>query len=164
MAVELRTYNSPTEIIEAIESEIVQTVSTLGGYLRRLDEIRSLAEKSRKIREIVFNFAGKKETQDNFNELTIGSLDIVLDANSWNELAAIKEAVRSQEERLLELQKAREAIKWVNQIGNIDGFKYLVLENDRVQKKILIQYPKEKYMVSLSPSSSKNSGFHLSNG
>ena len=140
MVVELRTYNSPTGIIEAVESEIVRTKSALGEYLRRLDEIRSLADKSRKIREVFFKLAGKRETQENFNELTIGNLDIVLDANSWNELTAVEEAVRSQQKRLLELQRAREALKWIDQIGDIEGFKYIVLENNGIQKKILIRY------------------------
>jgi len=140
MVIELRTYDSPTGIIEAVDSEIVRTKSTLGEYLRRLNEIRSLAEKSRKIREVFFKLAGKRETQENFNELTIGNLDIVLDADSWSELTAVEEAVRSQQERLLELQKAREALKWIDQIGNIEGFKYIVLENNGIQKKILIRY------------------------
>jgi len=64
----------------------------------------------------------------------------VLDANSWSELTAVEEAIRSQQERLLELQKAREALKWIDQIGNIEGFKYMVLENNGIQKKILIRY------------------------
>ena len=140
MVVELRTYNSPTEISEAVDSEIVQTKSTLGEYLRKLDELRSLAEKSRKIREVFFNLAGKRETQENSNELTIGNLDIVLDANSLNELTAVEEAVRSQQERLRELQKAREELKWIDQIGDIEGFEYIVLENNGIQKKILIRY------------------------
>ena len=140
MVVELRTYNSPTEILEAVDSEMVQTKGTLGEYLRRLDEIRSLAEKSRKVREVFFKLAGKRETQENSNELTIGDLDIVLDANSLNELTAFEEAVRSQQEKLRELQKAREELKWIDQIGDIEGFEYIALENNGIQKKILIRY------------------------
>ena len=32
----------------------------LGEYLRRLDEIRTLAEKSKKVRDVVMKLAGKK--------------------------------------------------------------------------------------------------------
>jgi len=54
-------------------------------------------------------------------------------------LTAIEEVVRSQQERLLVLQKAREALKWVDQIGDTEGLKYLVLENDGVPERILFK-------------------------
>jgi hypothetical protein len=63
----------------------------------------------------------------------------VLDANPFHELTAIEEAVRSQQERLLVLQKAREALKWVDQIEDTEGLKYLVLESDGVPEKILLK-------------------------
>jgi len=48
MVVELKEYESASEIAETLEKEISKTKSLLGEYLRRLDDIRSLAEKSRR--------------------------------------------------------------------------------------------------------------------
>jgi len=63
----------------------------------------------------------------------------VLDANPFHELTAIEEVVRSQQERLLALQKAREALKWMDQLGDTEGLKYIVIENDGVPEKILFK-------------------------
>lgn len=139
MVIELKEYDSASEIAKTIDTEISETKSMLGEYLRRLDEIRNLAERSKKIREVVFKLAGKKAAQENLGEIAVGGLSVVLDANPFHELTAIEEVVRSQQERLLVLQKAREALKWVDQIGDTEGLKYLVLENDGVPERILFK-------------------------
>ncbi|MGQ9565096.1 MAG: hypothetical protein ACUVT5_00925 [Candidatus Bathyarchaeales archaeon] len=139
MVIELKEYDSASEIAKNIETEISETKSMLGEYLRRLDEIRNLAERSKKIREVVFKLAGKKAGQENLGEISVGGLSVVLDANPFHELTAIEEVVRSQQERLLVLQKAREALKWVDQIGDTEGLKYIVLENDGVPERILFK-------------------------
>ena len=139
MVVELKEYESAVDIAKAIETEISRTKSVLGEYLRRLDEIRTLAERSKKIREVVFKLAGKKAAQNSLGEITVGDLNVILDANPFHELTAIEEVVRSQQDRLLVLQKAREALNWVDQIGDTEGLKYLVLESDGVPERILLK-------------------------
>ena len=139
MVVEIKEYESAIEIAKAMDSEISRTKSVLGDYLRRLDEIRTLAERSKKIREVVFKLAGKKAAQNSLGEITVGDLSVVLDANPFHELTAIEEVVRSQQDRLLVLQKAREALNWVDQIGDTEGLKYLVLESDKVPERILLK-------------------------
>ncbi|RLI47215.1 hypothetical protein DRO69_01170 [Candidatus Bathyarchaeota archaeon] len=139
MVVELKEYDSATDISRTIDEEIVRTKSMLGEYLRRLDEIRALAERSKKIREVVYKLAGKKATQNALGEITVGDLNVVLDANPFHELTCIEEVVRSQQDRLLILQKAREALKWIDQIGDTEGVKYIVLENNGVPEKILLK-------------------------
>jgi len=139
MVVELKEYDSAVDIAKNIDAEISRTKSVLGEYLRRLDEIRTLAERSKKIREVVFKLAGKKASQNTLGEITVGDLSVVLDANPFHELTAIEEVVRSQQDRLLVLQKAREALNWVDQIGDTEGLKYLVLESDGVPERILLK-------------------------
>ncbi len=139
MVVEIREYESANAIAKALDSEIVRTKSMLGEYLRRLDEIRTLAERSKKVRDVVFKLAGKKAAAQTLGEITVGDLNVVLDANPFHELTAIEEAVRSQQDRLLVLQKAREALKWVDQIEDTEGLKYLVLENDGVPSRLLLK-------------------------
>lgn len=139
MVIDLKEYDSAEDIATKIDDEISRTKSVLGEYLRRLDEIRALAERSKKIRDVVFKLAGKKANQDNLGEISVGGLNIVLDANPFHELTAIEEVVRSQQDRLLVLQKSREALKWVDQIGDTEGLKYLVLENDGIPEKVLFK-------------------------
>jgi hypothetical protein len=139
LVVEMKEYESATEIAKGMDTEISRTKSVLGEYLRRLDEIRTLAERSKKIREVVFKLAGKKAAQNTLGEITVGDLSVILDANPFHELTAIEEVVRSQQDRLLVLQKAREALNWVDQIGETEGLKYLVLESDGVPERILLK-------------------------
>jgi hypothetical protein len=139
MVVEIKEYESPTEIAKSMDSQISKTKSILGEYLRRLDEIRTLAERSKKIREVVFKLAGKKQDQSSLGEITVGDLRVILDANPFHELTVIEKVVRSQQDRLLVLQKAREALNWVDQLEDTSGLKYLVLETDGVPEKILLK-------------------------
>ena len=139
MVVEIKEYTSAEEIAEILDNQISDTKSTLGEYLRRLDDIRSLAEKSKKIREVVMKLAGKKAVTESLGEISIGNLNIVLDANPFHELTAIEEVVRSHQEKLLTLQKAREALKWMDQLGDTEGLKYIVVENDGVPDRILFK-------------------------
>lgn len=139
MVIELKEYDSADVIAKTIDDEISKTKSVLGEYLRRLDEIRTLAERSKKVRDVVLKLAGKKASQDNMGEMAVGGLNVILDANPFHELTAIEEVVRSQQDRLLVLQKAREALRWVDQIGETDGLKYLVLENDGVPARVLFK-------------------------
>ena len=139
MVVELKEYESAIEIAKSMDDDISKTKSILGEYLRRLDSIRNLAERSKKIREVVFKLAGKKSSQSSLGEITVGDLSVILDANPFHELTAIEQVVRSQQDRLLILQKARDALNWVDQIGDTEGLKYIVLENDGVPERILLK-------------------------
>ena len=139
MVVEIKEYGSAEEIEETLDRDISHTKSTLGEYLRRLDEIRSLAEKSKRIREVVMKLAGKKASSESLGEISMGNLNIVLDANPFDELTAIESVVRSHQERLLVLQKARESLKWLDQLGDTDGLKYLVVETEGVPERILFK-------------------------
>jgi DNA repair exonuclease SbcCD ATPase subunit len=139
MVIEIKEYVSAEQLAERLDKEIGDTKSTLGEYLRRLDEIRTLAEKSKKIREVVLKLAGKKGQTESLGEISVGSLNIILDANPFHELTAIESVVRSFQERLLVLQKAREALKWLDQLGDTDGLKYLVVENEGVPERILFK-------------------------
>lgn len=139
MVIAIKEYSSAEEIADTLDKEISDTKSTLGEYLRKLDDIRALAEKSKKIHEVVLKLAGKKAAAETLGEIAVGNLNIILDANPFHELTAIEEVVRSHQERLLVLQKAREALKWLDQIGDTEGLKYLVLETDGVPGRILFK-------------------------
>ncbi len=139
MVTQIKEYTSAQAIAEALDKELSETKSVLGEYLRKLDEIRTLAEKSKKVREVVMKLAGKKAPTENTSEITVGTLNIVLDANPFHELTAIESVVRSHQERLLVLQKVREALKWLDQLGDTEGLKYLVVEDEGIPERILFK-------------------------
>jgi len=139
MVTQIQEYNSAQAIADALDKELSETKSVLGEYLRRLDEIRTLAEKSKKVREVVMKLAGKKTSTENPSEITVGTLNIILDANAFHELTAIEAVVRSYQERLLVLQKVREALKWLDQLGDTEGLRYLVLQDEGIPERILFK-------------------------
>jgi hypothetical protein len=140
MVATIKNYNSIQEIAESLDKEIAEAKSALGDYLRKLDEIRTLAEKTKKIRETIIKLAGKKNMNgENLGEIDLNGLHIVLDANPFHELTVIEEAVRSQQEYLLVLQKAREALQPLKQLGDTEGLQFIVVENDKVPQRILLK-------------------------
>jgi hypothetical protein len=139
MVTQIKEYTSAQAIAEAMDKQLSETKSILGEYLRKLDEIRTLAEKSKKVREVVMKLAGKKAPTESQSEITVGTLNIVLDASASHELSAIESVVRSHQERLLVLQKVREALKWLDQLGDTEGLKYLVVEDDGIPERILFK-------------------------
>lgn len=140
MVENIKSYKSVEEITEALDKEIAETKSNLGNYLRSLDDIRNLAEKSKRIREAVMKIAGKKiGAHENFGEIDLGCLKIVLDANAFHQLTIIESAVRSHQERLMELQKVREGLKSLDQLGDTEGLNFIVLEKQRIPESILLK-------------------------
>jgi hypothetical protein len=140
MVTQLKEYTSAQAIADDLDKDLSETKSLLGEYLRRLDEIRTLAEKSKKVREVIMKLAGKKTgAAESPGEITVGTLNIILDANAFHELTAIEAVVRSHQERLLVLQKVRDALKWLDQLGDTEGLKYLVLEDEGIPQRILFK-------------------------
>ncbi len=139
MVVELKEYDSAAEIADSLDNEISRVKSMLGDYLRRLDDIRALAERSKKIRDMVFKLAGKRSGQENLGEINIGDLNVILDASPFHELTAIEKVVRNQQDRLSLLQKARESLNWLDEIEETEGIKYLVVEKDGAPERILLK-------------------------
>jgi Mg/Co/Ni transporter MgtE len=139
VVVEIKEFESVEELEDALDRDISTTKSTLGENLRRLDEIRTLAERSKKVRAVVMKLAGKKNTAESLGEIEVGDIKVVLEANPLDELTAIETVVRSHQERLLTLQKAREGIKPLDELGDTDGMKFMVVANNGVPERILLK-------------------------
>ena len=139
VVVEIKEFSSVEEIEEALDKEISETKSNLGEYLRRLDGIRQLAEKTKKVRQVVMKLAGKKTEAERLGEITVDNVNIVLDANPLDELTALESVVRSHQERLLKFQKAREELKPLDEFGDTEGVTFLIVEHDGVPERILLK-------------------------
>jgi hypothetical protein len=77
----------------------------------------------------------------------LDALNIVLNVNPLDELVAKESVVRSHQERLLMLRKAREAIKSLDDLGDSDGMQFLAVENNGVPKSILLKICQAVYIV-----------------
>jgi hypothetical protein len=141
MVIELEEYESASDMIEAVDEEIANVRNRLGEYLGRLYRIRGLADRSVRTGEATLRLDGKTDVQEIPSEVSIGGLTVVLDANPFKELKAIEEVIRSEQDRLLDLEKAREALKRTDQIDEIEQFKFLVLRKDKAPEKILLKIP-----------------------
>jgi hypothetical protein len=139
VVVEIKEFESVEELEDSLDRDISMTKSTLGENLRRLDEIRTLAERSKKVRAVVMKLAGKKNTAESLGEIEVGDIKVVLEANPLDELTAIETVVRSHQERLLTLQKAREGIRPLDELGDTDGMKFMVVANNGVPERILLK-------------------------
>ena len=139
MVVEIKEFVSADEVEEALDKEISEIKSNLGRYLRRLDGIRTLAEKTKKVRQVVMKLAGKKADVESLGEISVDNVNIVLDATALDELSALESVVRSHQERLLKVQKARAALKPLDDLGDTEGVKFLVVENNGIPERILLK-------------------------
>ena len=135
----IREYSSVSEIAESIEQELAETKSSLGEYLRQLDDRRGAAEKTQRLYDVVAKVADKMPSKGNSNSVDLNGLEIILDATALNELTAIENVVQSHQRRLIALQKARESLKTLDQAGATEGIKYLALEKEGIPEQILLK-------------------------
>ena len=135
----IKEYGSAVEIAEKIDQEIAEAKSALGDCLRRLDNVRAVAEKSKRLHDIVSKVAGKKESMEKQEQIEVNGLEIVLDATPLNELTAIESVVRSHQQRLMDLQKAKESLAPLDKFGDTEGIRYLVLEKEGIPEQILLK-------------------------
>jgi hypothetical protein len=132
-------YSSAMEIAEHIDKELAATKSALGESLRQLDNVRTVAEKAKRLHDVVAKVSGKKQPKENPEQIEVDGLEIVLDATPLHELTAIESVVRSHQQRLLALQKAREALEPLDPLGGTGGIRYLVLEKEGIPEQILLK-------------------------
>ena len=135
----IKEYSSVAEIAESIDKELAETKSALGEYLRQLDDKRTLAERTQRIHKIVAKIADKKPSKVDSNYVDLNGLEIVVDATVLNELTAVENVVKSHQQRLIALQKAREALQTLDQAGTTEGIKYMALEKEGIPEQILLK-------------------------
>jgi hypothetical protein len=139
MVIEIKQFDSIEEMENALDKEISETKSSLGKCLQRLDDLRPMAEKTKKIRQVVRKLAGKKAVSKSIAEFSVNGFNVVLDAGSLDELTALEKMAHSHQELLLALQKIREGLKPLSELGDAEGMKFLVVENKGVPERILFK-------------------------
>jgi len=105
--VKIKEFSSVEQIEKALDKEISEIKSNLSKYLQRLDEICALAEKQKRVREVVMKLAGKKASAKNLGEIHLDGINVVLDANLLDEFTTLESVVSSHQKRLKKVQEAR---------------------------------------------------------
>ena len=137
----IKDYSSFSQLSENINREISQTKSKLGEYLLQIDNKTVLAEKSQRILNMVSKMTEKQQSNENQSELSINGLQVVLDATPRHELEVLENVVKSHQDRLFHLQKTKKAIKELDQLGEIQGINFFVVEKHGIPEKILLTIP-----------------------
>lgn len=137
----IKDYSSFSQLTEMINKEISQSKSKLGEYYLQIDKKKAIAEKSRKIRAAVYKLTEKKQNREAQGEFEINGLQIVLDATPRHEIEALESVVKSQQDRLQFLQNTKTALKEFDQLGEIQGVNFFVVEKYGVPEKILLTVP-----------------------
>ena len=137
----IKEYSSFSQLSNRINKEISQTKSKLGKYLFQIDKKKSIAEKSKKIRTAVYKLAEKKENENDQDKFEIDGLEIILDATPRHEIEVLERVVSSQQSRLNYLQKTLEALKGLNQLREVQGVNFFVVEKYGVPDRILLTVP-----------------------
>jgi hypothetical protein len=127
------------EITEEIEKEIGDTKSALGQYLRQLEETKIVAEKLKRLHEVVTKITRKKLPKESQSQLEVNGLEIVLDATPLHELSAIETVVRNRQQRLMSLLKVKESLASIDSLCETEGLRYLVLEKEGIPEQILLR-------------------------
>lgn len=139
MVFKIKEFESFKAVEDALGKEISEAKSRLGKCLQRLDGIRELAEKTKKIRQVIGKLAGNKAVSESLGELSVDGLTVVLNAGPLDELTAYEMMVRSNQELLSKLQKACEGLKPLAEFGDTSGLKFLIVENNGVPERILLK-------------------------
>jgi hypothetical protein len=134
----IKEYTSYQEITETLDKDISNAKSMLGKYLSRMDGVRTSAENLKKIRSTLSKMVGRKALNEGLGEINIEDMTIVLDASPLDELNALESVVRSYQERLSSLKKARELLESFNELGDIDSMKFQLVEANGVPETILM--------------------------
>jgi hypothetical protein len=137
----IKDYSSFSQLTEMINREISQSKSKLGEYLLQIDKKKTIAEKSRKIRAAVYKLTEKKQNNEAQGEFEINGLQIVLNATPRHEIEALESVVKSQQDRLQFLQNTKTSLKEFDQLGEIQGINFFVVERYGVPERILLTVP-----------------------
>jgi len=135
----VKEYSSVSEIREGIDEELAETRSALGKYLRQLDDRRAIAERTQRLHDIVVKMANRKTSKVKTNLINLNELEIVLDTSVFDELTAIESVVKSHQQRIVALQKARESLQALDEAGDTEGIKYIAFEKESIPEQILLK-------------------------
>ena len=117
MVVELRTFSSIEEFIKSIDNDISRLKALLGDYLRRMENVKIKAESLLKFEELLGKMAEGAPASG--KEIDLGNVKIVVNPSPKQVLDTLVEVVRSIQDRITALEKARKSLAIFEQVKEI---------------------------------------------
>ena len=118
---EIRTFNSVSEFIKALDDEIARLRSNLGTYLRDMDDARVKAERLKKLEETLRKLGAGKEKLVETRELDLGGLSVVINPTPVHDLKALEDVVKSIQDRLTALENIRRNIEPLQALEDLEA-------------------------------------------
>jgi hypothetical protein len=134
----IKEFTSYMEVTKTLDKDISDTKSMLSKYLSRLDGVRHRAENLKKLRSTLSKVVGRKALKQSLGEINVEDMSLVLDASPLDEMNALESVVRSHQERLSTLKKARESLESLKELDDTDGMKIQLVEANGVPETILL--------------------------
>ena len=117
MVVELRTFSSIEEFIKSIDNDISRLKALLGDYLRRMENVKIKAESLLKFEELLWKVA--EGAPAGGKEVDLGSVKLVVNPSPKQILDTLVEVVRSIQDRITALEKARKSLAIFEQVKEV---------------------------------------------
>jgi len=108
MSYDLLTFTSIDEFMEYLDSQINQLKTKVDLLERRYAQLRSRAERIRRLEEVLSKLVG--EQVRSINEVDFMGIKVVVSARAIDELAAVEETLAALRDSLEALTRVREVI------------------------------------------------------
>ena len=141
MSYRLKAYSSVAELLGSVSTEIEQTRRQLRRVLEAAIDIRKRSERAKRLQQVFLNGTTPPGPTPS-KGVRIGDLDIVVNAGVDDELLALELMARTQNERIIALQKIQASLSKLQSKGQPDALKEIsciVIENDGVPRKLMFQ-------------------------
>ncbi len=132
--IDIRRYNSVSEFIKDIDAEITRLKGELGELLRRLENAKAKAEVLVKLESLLAGTGGKLGG----TELNLGQAKAIINPTPKQEFDILVDVVRSLQNRIIALERARKDLDPLVRIGDLDLTLEVIYENG-VPSKILVR-------------------------
>ncbi|MEB3844475.1 MAG: hypothetical protein LRS48_02185 [Desulfurococcales archaeon] len=132
--IDIRRYNSVSDFIKDIDAEITRLKGELGELLRRLENAKAKAEVLVKLESLLAGTGGKLGG----TELNLGQAKAIINPTPKQEFDILVDVVRSLQNRIIALERARKDLDPLVRIGDLDLTLEVIYENG-VPSRILVR-------------------------
>lgn len=136
MSTVIREFSSISEVIKAIDDELVNYRKLLGDLLRRLEELRAKAEQEKKLKDLLEKL-GKPPSQTATPAFELKNVKLYINPSAEVEVMELESAVESLNSKITHLQAVRKDLEVFSGV-ELEA-KIIVIYVDGVPKSFIIK-------------------------
>lgn len=118
---EVKTFNNVKEFVKSIDDEIARLRTALGKYLRDMDDVRSKAERLKRLEETLRKVSSEKTSIAKTRELKLGPLSVVINPTPIQELEALEVIVKDIQDKLTSLENIRKSLTPLEPLEDVEA-------------------------------------------